>query len=295
MTTTGPGPWRWPDDYVPLDGGRMRVRSDLVPTFESWGWTTLRAVMETERCQVMRRVGERENCRLDLPLPGQPGPSSLRAHLKRHWSRGPAGWLAARLSGRRWVPPGLAEAEAAAACQRAGVATMTILAAGTQPGRWAWQADSFLLTEELPGRPADDFWQDRVAPAEDPQVRSNLLAVLADTARRLHAARLFHRDLYWCHFFVHETEPARFAVALIDLQRVCRSRVLAWRWQLKDLAQFVFSVPEGCLSLEERMHWFRRYRQVEALSAADRLWFRLIGLRAWLYRWKEDRRCGSRW
>lgn len=151
------------------------------------------------------------------------------------------------------------------------------------------------MTEEvLDAYPADEFWITRVA-VESPcdlsaaNRRHCLLATLAEAARRLHAANLFHRDFYWCHFFVRETERGRFTITLIDLQRVRRRRWTRWRWLVKDVAQFLFSAPDS-VTTSDRLYWFRCYRGVERLSWWDGLLFFCVTVRAWLYRWKERSR-----
>src|SRR5262245_35339636 len=75
--------YRWPDDYQPLDGGRLLVRPDFAATFAFLGLGTSAAVMATDRCVVIRRVGRRDNCR--MVLPGPEG-KSTQAFLKRHFS-----------------------------------------------------------------------------------------------------------------------------------------------------------------------------------------------------------------
>ena len=98
----------WPDDYQPLDGGRLLVRPDFAAAFARLGLGTAAAVMTTDRCEVVRRVGRRDNCRLLL----RTGDSlATQAYLKRHFS--PAGVRG----------PGLREADSVGWC-RAGTQTM---------------------------------------------------------------------------------------------------------------------------------------------------------------------------
>jgi hypothetical protein len=100
---------------------------------------------------------------------------------------------------------------------------------------------------------------------------------------------MFHRDFYWCHFFVRRRDGGEVVSHLIDLQRVKSSWMFRSRWLLKDLAQFLFSIPDGQLTAEEREFWFTRYRDKDRLSLGDRLWYWMIETRARLYRWKEAR------
>lgn len=275
---------RWPDDYCVLDEGRLFVRKDYQPVLCDRGWDRCAGVMQSLDCTVVRRVEERDNCLVELP---NPRGGIVRAYLKRHWTT--------RLHSA--LSPGLEEAAAVARCQGAGVKTMSIIAAGEQRNDDG-TVESFFMSEEIPGGlPADDFWRRRMGPPGGSSLASaehrlQLLECLADAARQFHQANLFHRDFYWCHFFVTERSPGRFAAHLIDLQRVLQPRRFRWRWQLKDLAQFRFSVPEDQLSDDEVEFWFRRYFGDERPAWPQRVGATLISARAALYRRREDRRRG---
>lgn len=284
---------RWPYDYIAMDDGQLLIHPDYVPIFRSMGWTTVAAVMASDRLDVKRRVEQRDNCRLLLPRPV--GGGEIRAYVKRHRSNSFGDWMAARLRGNEWTPPGIAEADAVGQCQAADVATMTVIAAGAKPGKRPWQAESFFMSEEIEGGiPADEFWASRMGPPaserSSTEDRLRLLEALAETARRLHGASLFHRDFYWCHFFVREPSPGAFRAHLIDLQRIRQSRWSRLRWLLKDLAQFRFSVPAEHVAPEEELYWYQCYRGSNNWTWRDRLVHETIGIRAALYRWKEGRK-----
>jgi hypothetical protein len=66
--------------------------------------------------------------------------------------------------------------------------------------------------------------------------------VVIPMVRRLHAARLVFRDLYWQHLFAGSLSGGEEPVA-IDVERVLHP-VLRWRrWVVKDLAGLVASWP----------------------------------------------------
>jgi hypothetical protein len=275
---------RWPDDYCVLDEGRLYVRKDYQPVLSDRGWDRCDGVMQSLDCTVVRRVEQRDNCLVELP---NPRGGITRAYLKRHWTT---------QSGSA-PSPGLEEAAAVGRCQGAGVKTMSIIAAGEQRNADG-TVESFFMSEEIPGGlPADEFWRLRMGPPGESSLapaehRLQLLECLAATARQFHQANLFHRDFYWCHFFVTERAPCRFAAHLIDLQRVLQPRRFRWRWQLKDLAQFRFSVPVDQLSDEEIEFWFRCYFGGKRPAWPQRIGMRLISARAALYRRREGRRRG---
>ena len=95
---------------------------------------------------------------------------------------------------------------------------------------------SAILLRALDGRPLDAVLHAR------PDALEALLAPLATLARRLHDLRHFHRDLYLNHLFLepHRTAPR---LALIDAERLFRSRLRDRRWRIKDLAALWSSTP----------------------------------------------------
>ncbi len=289
------------DQYVALDSGHLVVWHRYVPVFEKLGWTTFDQVFNAPRFQVIRRVtsdatAERDNCELRLPDPHCDG--TVLAYAKRHQGRHLWAWLGSRLRGRPWLAPGTGEALRVAACRRAGVPTMNVIAAGQKTGRRPWEARSLFISEAIEGaREADEFWSQSIdPPGSGPpgrQRRMSLLTEMARITRLLHRAGLFHRDLYWCHFFVSEPRPGQFQVHLIDLQRQ-RGRPVGFRSYatIKDLGQFTFSMPPppGGPTDQEKRHWFEQYRGTNKLGWIARLQLSLVRGRAALYHVKESRR-----
>jgi hypothetical protein len=146
---------------------------------------------------------------------------------------------------------------------------------------------SILATRELAGyQELHKFIPPRFAgplTEEAWRLKQRLIARLADTARRLHEARMFHLDFYLCHFFIREDarEPDGFDLVLIDLLRLTRSR--RSRWQVKDLAQFLFSSDLPGIDPEDRMQFFKLYCGSDRLSGADRRLLLRVQWKAWLY------------
>jgi heptose I phosphotransferase len=131
------------------------------------------------------------------------------------------------------------------------------------------------MTEELRGfTQLDHFLRQRFVPAvertqADARLTSLALAV-ADVARRFHTAGFNHRDFYCCHFFIQESCDGRFAVRLIDLQRVEQRRRWRARWIIKDLAQLAYSAPGERVTRTLRMRFIKRYLGVNRLGPAEK-------------------------
>jgi heptose I phosphotransferase len=76
-------------------------------------------------------------------------------------------------------------------------------------------------------------------------LKRRLITEMARITATLHGARVFHKDLYLCHFFLEfaqlETEPAKARVSLIDLHRLKEHRLWPDWWRWKDLGQLLYS------------------------------------------------------
>ncbi len=255
--------YRWPDDYIALDNGRVLVRPDCVDGFRESGWETLAGLMQATNVEVIRSLTSRDNCKVQIPTAN----GSVVGYLKRHRVRSLRRWYLE--SGRRRAAqsPGMAEAGAVGWCQAAGVPTVNVIAAGHAKGNRSWQSDSFFISEELANcQPANNHWfqfEQRHSPpdgfASSLQTRHEVLQAVARTARRFHRAGLSHYDFYLEHFFVTPgPNPTAF---LLDLQRVEHHPHAPTRWRAvnKDLGQFLSSCDRYGFSADERSEWSRWY------------------------------------
>jgi heptose I phosphotransferase len=175
-----------------------------------------------------------------------------------------------------------------------------VVAAGEiiQPGG---RLRSFLAVEELtdmlPLHEAVPLAAGRQPAAAFLAWKQGLVAELARLARLLHDRRCFHKDLYLCHFYVHrgwlDAAPVggwRGRVHLIDLHRLGRhSRT--WRmWQLKDLAQLLYSSEVSGVEVRDRLWFWRCYRGVGPKGRGDRWLRRCVLFKWWRYREHNLRR-----
>jgi hypothetical protein len=215
------------------------------------------AVFTHPDIRAWRTLSDRENCTLDVALPdGRP----IRLHIKRY------------PPSRGRVPPAEQEVRAIELLNANGIPTVPLIAFGTLPDR-----RSFIITEDLAGyQPADKF----VKSEADFQAISQ---PTADLAARLHSAKLHHRDLYLCHFFINPSAPAD--IRLIDPARVAAlPRLFARRWIVKDLAQFCYSTFALPVSGEQRFAWLDRYSRQRGLDGAESLWPAVFGKMRWIAR-----------
>jgi heptose I phosphotransferase len=212
----------------------------------------------------------------------------LAVYLKRHhrlpWWRG---WLAALRPDGGWSPA-LQEWRNLQWAKSQGFPVPAAVAVGEWIGPWG-RLQSFLAVEEL----ADMLPLHEAIPAAarslDPKVfqqwKRGLIGEVARLTRRLHGIRRFHKDLYLCHFYI----PHKFTVELpqwqghvhlIDLHRLGH-HPWAWRWwQVKDLAQLLYSSEVPGVTARDRLRFWRAYLTSERDPLATG-WLRWAVLAKW--------------
>jgi heptose I phosphotransferase len=197
------------------------------------------------------------------------GEDELWVYLKRHY-RLPwwHGILATLLPNRAWSP-GLQEWQHLIWAQREGFAVPRPVAAGQLAGPWC-RLQGFLAVEELHGmlplHQAVPLAAERLSPVAFARWKRGLVGELARIARELHRRRVFHKDLYLCHFYIPELdtrilpETWRDRVVMIDLHRLGRHRLTAPWWQVKDLAQLLYSSDVPGVTARDRVRFWKLYR-----------------------------------
>jgi hypothetical protein len=235
------------------------------------------------------------------------GGETLVVYLKRHFELPPRG-----------PSPGWQEFESLAWAAAQGVPVPTVHAAGeTTRG----PRQSFLAVEELTGMLAlhelVPLAQVTLPPAAFARWKRGLTREVARLTRELHRRRAYHQDLYLCHFYARvsdittspdsrdeksgevsvsaTTAGEKFddavvsssgwvgRVVMIDFHRLARS---PWRgrwFQVKDVAQLLFSTAgvRG-LTARDAVRFWRAYRRADG-----RDWKRQPGWVARLARWKS--------
>jgi heptose I phosphotransferase len=214
----------------------------------------------------------------------------LAVYLKRHF-RLP---LVARL--RALFDPGGKHTPAAAEwshlerARELGIDVPEVVAAGERIGPRG-HLKSFLMIAELAGCEAVNELLPRLAVQLDAHafqtLKRRLIAEIARITATLHAARVFHKDLYLCHFFLAQEqldgERGITRVSLIDLHRLKEHRLWPDWWRWKDLGQLLYST-EGVdgVTDRDRLRFWRIYRQRLRIQR-PRWHARIVRLRAARY------------
>lgn len=198
------------------------------------------------------------------------GSQKLVAFLKRHYRLPRWQGLLATLFPRRAWSPGLQEWQHLEWAKAQGFAVPRPLAAGQFVGPRG-KLQGFLAVEELTGKlplhEAVPLALERLPPADFLRWKRGLTAELARIARELHRRRVFHKDLYFCHFYIDETLTRHIPdswlnrAVMIDLHRLGRHRFTAAWWQVKDLAQFLYSSDVPGVTARDRLRFWKLYRR----------------------------------
>ncbi len=154
------------------------------------------------------------------------------------------------------------------------LATVVPVAAGEKFVNFFW-VESFLLTEDFsPFIPLEDLVkeQSEFFTAMDGKGRKQrLLREIAVFARRMHAQGFNHRDFNTTHILVkYSAADEKPELAVFDLQRVDKSRLLKFRWMIKSLARVNYSLPRHIFSKRDIIYLFRVYKGKEKINFLDR-------------------------
>jgi heptose I phosphotransferase len=205
------------------------------------------------------------------------GRESLVVYLKRHWKFSTAQCLAATFLPSIFLSPAGREWQNLVWAGAHGFAVPDPLACGEFLGPWLG-VRSFLVVRELGGmlplHEAIPLAYRRMSPGPFARWKRDLIRELARIAARLHKLSHFHKDFYLCHFYIPEPDGSDSSpgkVHLIDWHRLGRHSWMFQRWQVKDLAQFLFSTW-GVLGItsEDRLFFFHAYLRAGQFELASR-------------------------
>ena len=198
--------------------------------------------------------------------------TKLMIFLKRHYRLSRWSGLLARLFPRSAWSPGLQEWQHLQWAQSQGLPVPKPLAAAEWRGP-GLMLQSFLAVEELAGmlplNEAIPLAHRVLSTHQFEQWKRRVIRELARLAAELHRRRAFHKDLYLCHFYIagqdcRNVPPTlRDRLVMIDLHRLGRHRLQARYFQVKDIAQLLYSTVDlPGLSDRDRLRFWKHYRPI---------------------------------
>ncbi len=203
---------------------------------------------------------------------GEPPARELSVYLKRQYRLSWTARLAATLHPSGRYSPAGAEWNHLEHSRSLGIDVPEVVAAGERIGPRG-ELSAFLMVAELTGCEALHEAIPRLAGRLEPRafaaLKRRVIAEMARISATLHASRLFHKDLYLCHFFLNverlEQDGGKAPrLVLIDLHRLSSTAThagSAWlRW--KDLGQLLYSTfgVDG-IDDRDRLRFWRSYQK----------------------------------
>ena len=218
-------------------------------------------------------------------------------YLKRHrrlawWRRA----LATFWPDHGWSPA-FAEWRHLQWAETLGIRVPEPVAAGEFVGP-GFRLESFIAIKELTGMsplheaiPGAEF---ALAASAFRSWKQKVVAEAARLTRILHQAKRYHKDLYLCHFFAFDSlDPNAHQegrVALIDLHRLGYHPWTSWHWQVKDLAQLLYSSDIAGIDRRDRLRFLQLYLGRRKLdSNGRRLMHRVLAKAARYHRHNSKR------
>jgi len=267
----------WPDDALPprqhrfVRSGRVLVNEPFIPLLMENGMVGFGSVFRYDRGQRLDKanIGTwRQRWRADL---NHFGGRQEAIYLKRYDSPPFRDQLRRLLGGHAFHSTAWWEWRNIRRVAGAGIPTLTPVAFGEKM-RGFVERQSFIATQGIPGVSLEQWVPEHWGQGRtvDARARRSLIEQAALLVRTLHAAGLFHRDLYLSHVFISTNHDGRVVLRLIDLQRVFRPHWRRHRWQVKDLAALHYSTPRNCLPLTDRIRFLRQYLGVRRLGPAGK-------------------------
>jgi heptose I phosphotransferase len=189
-------------------------------------------------------------------------------YLKRHFRLGWFDGLRALLHPTGNWSPGMGERRNLEIARKLGVPVPAVSAAAEWAGP-GLKLQSVLavdeLTDMLPLHEAIPLAAERFSVRDFAAWKRGLTVELVRLTRMLHTAGWFHKDLYFCHFYIPEADTRRVPdgwvgrVHMIDFHRLGRHRLLGPWYGAKDLGQLLYSSEVAGVSGRDRLYFWRLY------------------------------------
>ncbi len=159
------------------------------------------------------------------------------------------------------------------------IETLTIAAYGKK-GSLPSSFESFLITKDLGDAKSLEevcsHW--KISPPKF-RVKFDLIKKIAEISQQMHRNGLCHRDLYICHFLLHNDNNKLF---IIDLHRALLKSNLPQRWKIKDIGSLYFSAMDIGLSKRDFWRFMKFYsgKSLRALLQDEKSFWRTVNKRA---------------
>ncbi len=241
----------------------LRANQQWLAFLEGAGLSDFQAIWQCRGGEVIKERPGLEIRRVEMPDPGAPG-RQVVLFIKKHEQNdaSPA------------QSEGLKEFANYCDFRRRGLATAVAIGAGM-----ARDGDglvrSFLITRDFsPFIDLEELVLNQPGRLQGPRNaarKKNILKAVARYARAMHGAGCNQKDFNATHVLLDGLDQEEPQVALFDLQRVDTNPLQRFRWPIKALAEFFFTLPASLFDEKDRRFFFAAYKGTEKLSLYGRL------------------------
>jgi len=258
------------------------ISPDLLRAIRDEGLDTIEGAFAYTKGEELSKPGLGHRRRIRFSLTDRSGKQHV-LYLKLYDCERIAGRSRPRRSNRGASSPAEVEFENIEALRAAGLPIMQAVICGRDGER------SCLIVTAVPGTKLETCMNDFVGSRkETPEAIEAFTLDLARLVRRFHSLGYVHRDLYFSHVFLNETDGGT-ELYLIDL---ARAFVPGWRrkrWLIKDLAQLKYSAPSRVWLSEYWATFLREYLHSDS-SWKRRWWNWRIDLKVAMMRLRQIRK-----
>ncbi|MEN8257356.1 MAG: lipopolysaccharide kinase InaA family protein [Thermodesulfobacteriota bacterium] len=248
----------------------LRVNQQWLPFLQESGFDDFQAIWQCREGEVIKERPGLEIRRIELADPHDSGRQEA-LFIKKHEQK----------ESQAEQSEGLKEFSNYCDFRSRGLATAVPIAAGMARDI-AGQVRSFLITRDF--APFVDLEEVVLNQPESLQGMENggrkkkILRAVARYARDMHNAGCNQKDFNATHVLLAGLDEDHPQVALFDLQRVDSNPLMAFRWPIKALAEFFFTLPSSLFDEEDRRFFFTAYKGTGKASLYSRLQY------AWILR-----------
>lgn len=248
----------------------LRVNRPWLPLLEESGLSDFQAVWKCSEGEVIKDRPGLEIRRIELTDPDDVA-NQVVVFIKKHEQK----------ETRPGQSEGLKEFGHYCDFRRRGLATPVPIAAGMARDTGGL-VRSFLITRNFsPFVDLEELVLNRPESLQGPENaerKKNILRAVAHYARAMHEAGCNQKDFNATHVLLEGLNDENPQVALFDLQRVDTNPFQRFRWPVKALGEFFFTLPPSLFDEEDRRFFFAAYKGTENLSLYGRLQY------AWILR-----------
>ncbi len=241
----------------------LRVNRQWLPFLQKSSLDTFSEIWQSREGEVVKERPGLEIRRIELTDPHEPSKNEV-LFIKKHEQK--------RIKAEQ--SEGLKEFSNYCAFRRRGLSTAVPIAAGMAQGADG-QIHSFLVTRDF--SPFVDLEELVLNQPESLQGPGNgarkkkMLRAVARYARTMHDAGCNQKDFNATHVLLAGLDEEHPQVALFDLQRVDTSPLTRFRWPIKAMAEFFFTLPSDLFDEEDRRFFFTAYKGTGKASLYSRL------------------------